>query len=451
MNRIQLHQASAFLVIAALCITARPARAVSRQAQNTASPQQSSAKQRSDDEEKKLLAAVQEAESPETKPTDLTKTLENLATFYQIHNRKVELSSTLDREIVVADKSWPPDDHDLLQTLRKIAGGYTMCNQRTRAIQIYQRILDVDMKTSGLMSRDVASDYLELGRIAMFIPDSPDAEAYLMKALAIDQVRKSESDSLNVVLALSTIAKIQRNPEKADVVLDRALQALKLNPDQNAHEISSILMDRANNASSRRDINSAIDFAQQSLEIDERLYGSNNPFLIGKITFLANNYMRRGDDGPAETSLQRALQLADSNEKDTQHVQRIQPLTILARLYQQEKKYPESEAAIKAVTDLITASRGADSPTLSGPALQLAQLYEVQNRNAEAETQFRHAIALLESQKGAEPLELPNYLAAYASFLKKMNRNEESEKLLERARDIVQKRRTAVQNQTPQI
>ncbi len=441
----------AYLVFAMLCVAGLPARAGSRQSQSAASPQQPTAKQRADDDEKKLLAAVQEAESPETKPVDLTKALDNLATFYHAHNRKAELSPTLDRELAAADKSWPPDDHDLLQTLRKIAGGYTLCNQRTRATQIYLRILDVDLKASGLMSRDVASDYLELGRIAMFIPDSPDAEAYLMKALAIDQVRKNENDSLQAVQALSTMARIQRNPEKADALLDRALQALKLNADQNATEISSILMDRANNASSRKDFNSAIDFAQQSLGIDERLYGSNNPFLIGKLSFLANNYMRRGDDGPADMSLQRALQLADSNEKDAQHLQRIQPLTILARLYQQEKKYAESEAAIKGVMDIITASRGVDSPNLSGPALQMAQLYEVQNRNAEAEIQYRRAITLLDSQKGAEPLELPNYLADYAAFLKKINRNDEAERLLQRAKDIVQRRRTAVQNQTPQI
>jgi len=444
--------AAAYLVFAALGLAVSPARAGSRQAQNTSPPQQGTAKQRYDEEEKNLLAAVQSAESENAKPIDLTKALAKLARFYSSHNRKAELSAVLDRELASADKSWPPDDHDMLETLRRIAFDYTMCNQRDRAEQISLRVLGVDTKSQGLMSQAVSSDLLELGRITMFKTDSPDAENYFMKALAIDQVRKDDAGASEVMRGLSTLAKLQKNSEKSDELLERALQTLKLNPDRNAVYISTILMDRANSAAGRRDFSAAIDFIQQSLEIEQRLYGNNNSILIARLTFLADNYMHRNDLGSAESSLQRALQIADSNEKDTQHLSKVSPLMLLAELYKQEKKYSESEATIRMAMDLRTAARGADDPSLARDVVQLAELYVAEARYAEAEVQFRRAISLAESdQNGIVNHEMPMYLSEYAEFLKKQNRNEESEKILQRVKEIYETRRAAVQNRTPQI
>jgi Tfp pilus assembly protein PilF len=451
MTRIQLVHAVACLSLAALCAVVAPTRAESFLSQAVGTSQASTAKQRYNDEEKKLLATVQSAESPETKPLELTKALANLARFYQSHNRKVELSAVLDRELAAAEKSWPLDNYELLQTQRQIAGAYALCNQRDRAEQLVLRVLDVDTKTQGLNSQMVASDLLELGRFTMFKTDSPDAENYFMKALAIDQIRKDDAGAAEVLRALSTVAKIQKNPEKADALLDRALQALKLNADHNASNISMILTDRANIAVGRKDFGAAIDFTQQSLEIDERLQGNNNPFIVSRLTFLADLYMQRGDIGPAELSVQRALQIADANDKDAQHLSKVNPLLELARLYQREKKYADSEATIKSAMALQSAARGTDDPSLARSSVQLAELYHEQEKNPEAEAQYRRAIALADSdQTGIVSHELPAYLAEFAFFLRKENRNEEAEKLLQRAREITEKRRAAVQNQTPQ-
>ena len=440
-------------MISAFCFVGLPAHGSSHQTQNAAPPPpQGPPKQRYDEQEKTLLAAVQSAESEGAKPIDLTKALANLARFYSSHNRKLELSAVLDRELTSADKSWPPDDHDLLETLRRISFDYSMCNQRVRAAEISLRVLAADTKTQGLMSQAVASDLLELGRITMFLPDSPDPENYFMKALAIDQVRKDDAGAAVVMRGLATLAKLQKNPEKGDELLDRALQTLKLNPDKNRIYISGLLMDRATSAAGRRDFSAAIDFTQQALEINERLYGNNSPVLIAQLTFIANNCMYRNDLGPAESYLQRALQIADANEKDTQHLTKIAPFMLQAELYKQEKKYVESEATIKTAMDLRIAARGADDPSLARDVVQLAELYVAEARYAEAEVQFRRAISLAESDlNGIASHEMPMYLSEYADFLKKQNRNAEAELLMQRVKDIYSKRRTAVQNQTPQI
>jgi Tetratricopeptide repeat len=450
MSHISFSRAAVCIVFAALSAAVLPALSVGAPQQNPSAPAQSTAKQRYDDEEKKLLADVQSAESSDANPVDLTKALASLARFYQSHNRKVELSPVLDRELASAEKSWPPDDHEMRKTLEQIAAAYALCNQRDRAEQIMLRILDIDTKAQGLNSQTAASDLLALGRFTMYKTDSPDAENYFMKALAIDQVRKDDTGAAEVLRALSTMARIQKNPEKADALLDRALESLRLNADRNAMNISMILTDRANTAVGRKDISAAIDYTQQSLEIDERRLGNDNPFLVGRLTFLADLYMQRGDIGPAESALQRALQIADSNDKDAQHLSKVNPLLALARLHQREKKYAESEATIKSAMALQSAARGADDPSLAREFVQLAELYHEQEKNPEAEAQYRRAIALADSdQTGIVSHELPQYLAEFAFFLKSQNRNDEAEKLLQRAREIAEKRRAAVQNQTP--
>jgi tetratricopeptide repeat protein len=450
MIHISFSRAVVCVIFAAVSVVTLPAQSPGAPQQNPSSLAQSTAKQRYNDEEKKLLADVQSAESSDAKPVDLTKTLASLARFYQSHNRKVELSPVLDRELASAEKSWPPDDHELRQTLEQIAGSYALCNQRDRAEQLMLRILDVDAKAQGLNSQAVASDLLALGRFTMYKTDSPEAENYFMKALAIDQVRKDDTGAAEALRALSTMARIQKNPEKADALLDRALESLRLNADRNAMYISMILTDRANAAMGRKDISAAIDYTQQSLEIDERRQGNNNPFLVGRLTFLADLYMQRGDIGPAESSLQRALQIADLNEKDAQHLSKVNPLLILARLDQREKKYAESEATIKSAMALQSAARGTDDPSLARASVQLAELYHEQQKFPEAEAQYRRTIALADSdQTGIVSHELPAYLAEFAFFLRKQNRNDEAEKLLQRAREIAEKRRAAVQNQTP--
>jgi Tfp pilus assembly protein PilF len=450
MNHTSFSRVAACIVFAALSAAILTAQSLGASQQNPSAPVQSAAKQRYDDEEKNLLAAVQSAESSAATPADLTKALASLARFYQSHNRKVELSPVLDRELASAEKSWAPDDHEMRKTLEQIAGAYALCNQRDRAEQIMLRILDVDTKAQGLNSQAVASDLLALGRFTMYKTDSPDAENYFMKALAIDQVRKDDTGAAEVLRALSTMARIQKNPEKADALLDRALESLRLNADHNAIYISMILTDRANTAVGRKDISAAIDYTQQSLEIDERRQGNNNPFLINRLTFLADLYMQRGDVGPAESSLQRALQIADSNDKDAQHLSKVNPLLVLARLDQREKKYAESEATIKSAMALQSAARGADDPSLARASVQLAELYHEQQKIPEAEAQYRRAIALADSdQTGIASHELPEYLAEFAFFLRNQNRKDEAEKLLQRAREIAEKRRAAVQNQTP--
>ncbi len=446
MSRVRVGLTAIFLMSASLCSPGVFSQPTAAQQQSVAPP---SARQIADDEEKDLLSAVQSAESGDVAPRELTAKLEALARFYSSHNRKTELSPVLDRELAAADKTWANGDPASVRTLQQIAGEYLLCNQRDLAKQLYLRILEIDTKRYGINSVNVASDLVELGRTIMFIHDPSEAEEYFNRALAIDRLQKDDSAAIPVVQALVTVAKLQKDYDKADAILAREIELLKLGGDRDSREISILLNDRARVASLRGDSNASTEFTKQSLEINERAHGNNSVQNIAQLDVLADKYMHDGDLNSAEQYALQALKVAESADTDTKHLSAVKPLIELGRIYRKEKKYAESEAAFMRAIDLVNHGRGTDDASLADVTLQLAGLYSDEEKNAEAETQYLRTIKLAENDTGYYGHILPQYLAGYAYFLRKLNRDEEAKKYMKRAQDIQAGFRAAVQNQVP--
>lgn len=447
MNSSRVKLTSIFIASACLCAPSLFGQTAAPQ-QQSAAPLPS-AKQIADDTEKNLLAAVQTAESSDAAPKELTTALEALARFYSGQNRKTELSAVLDRELAAADKTWPIGDPASVRTLQQIASGYLLCNQRDLARQIFLRILEIDTKRYGINNVNVASDLVSLGRATMFIHDPSEAEEYFNRALAIDQLQKDSSAAIPVVQALVTVAQLQKNYDKADAILAREIELLKLGGDHDSREISILLNDRARVASMRGDSDASKEFTKQSLEINERTHGNNYVQNIAQLDVLADKYMQDGDLNSAEDYALQALKIAESADNDTKHLASVRPLTELGRIYRKEKKYPESEATFMRAIDLVNHGRGTDDPSLADVTLQLAGVYSDEEKNAAAEAQYLRTLRLAENATGYYGHLMPQYLASYAYFLHKMNRDDEARKYMKRAQDIQAGFRAAVQNQVP--
>jgi len=451
MNHTPFSRVAAWMVFAALSAAALPAQSLGAAQQNASNPALPTSKQISDDEEKGLLADVQAAESGGANPKELADKLEALARFYSSQNRKVELSAVLDRELAAADKAWPHNDPAIVRTLQQIASQYRLCNQRDLAKQIYLRILEIDTKRYGINNRNVASDLMELGRSAMMNKDNSEAEDYYSRALAIDQLQKDDGASVSVVEALATLAQSQKDYAKADAILIREIELLKLGGDHDSNKISVLLNDRSRIALMRGDSDASTELTKESLELSERTRGNNSVLNIAPLDVMADRYMSRGDLGSAEQSALQALKIAESADNDTKHLAPVKPLIMLARIYRKQKRYAESEATFMRAIDLVNQGRGADDPSLADITFQLAALYSDEEKDAEAEAQYLRTIKLSENDQGIYGHNLPEYLAGYAYFLRKLNRDDEAKKLMQRAQDVQAGFRTAVRNQTPRI
>ena len=311
--------------------------------------------------------------------------------------------------------------------------------------------MEIDTKRYGINSVNVASDLVELGRTTMFIHDPSEAEEYFNRALAIDRLQKDDSAAIPVVQALVTVAKLQKDYDKADAILAREIELLKLGGDRDSREISILLNDRARVASMRGDSNASTEFTKQSLELNERAHGNNSVQNIAQLDVLADKYMLDGDLNSAEQYALQALKIAESADNDTKHLAPVKPLIELGRIYRKQKKYAESEAAFTRAMDLINHGRGADDASLADVTLQLAGLYSDEEKNSAAEALYLRTIKLAENDTGYYGHIMPQYLASYAYFLRKLNREEEAKTYMKRARDIQAGFRTAVQNQVPKI
>jgi tetratricopeptide (TPR) repeat protein len=276
-----------------------------------------------------------------------------------------------------------------------------------------------------------------------------EAEDYFNRALAIDQLQKDDGAAVPVVQALVTVAQLQKDYDKADAILVREIELLKLGGDHDSSKISMLLSDRARIASLRGDSNASTEFTKQLLERNEMAHGNNSVLNIAPLDVLADKYMHDGNLNSAEQYALQALKIAESVDNDTKHLAPVKPLTELGRIYRKEKKYAESEAAFMRAIDLVNHGRGSDDASLADVTLQLAGLYSDEEKNAEAETQYLRTIKFSENDTGYYGHNLPQYLAGYAYFLHKLNRDEEAKKYMKRAQDVQAGFRAAVLNQTP--
>lgn len=417
------------------------------QQQSPREPAKGTAQQRYDEEEKSLIAAVAEAESAPDSPQNFAKSLEALGLFYQRHNRRVELSATLKRELPAVEKAYPEGSVEFNRALHQIAMGYRISNDKVQAEAMLRRVLALDTKQNGLKSNAVASDFVSLGQLFISKHDFPGAQDFFLQALTIYQLLNEDDRIPQVVRSLSTLAKLENNPDLADSLLAHAIESLQGNPDRNAAQIGMLLDDRSDLAASRGDYVSAINYLQEVVAIDERLLGQDSPSVVADLSNLSNRYIEEGDVGQAEHFAQRALEIVQTSNKDPTKRMEGGALATLARVYEKQKKYPEAEAAVLRAIDSINKERGEDYPSIANYTLQLAELFETEQKYADAEAEFRRTIAIAEKDQGVVGHELPRYLAEYAMMLRNLSRNAEAEKLFQRAKEIQTKLRAPVDPQ----
>lgn len=394
------------------------------------------AQQRYDDEEKNLIAAVDEAESAPDSPQNFAKSLEALGLFYERHNRRVELSATLKRELPAVEKAYPEDSVEFTKALHQIAMSYQICNDKVQAEATLRRILALDTKQNGLKSNAVASDLVSLGHLFISKQDFPGAQDSFLQALTIYQLLNEDHLIPKVVRSLSTVARLENNPDLADSLLAHAIESLQATPDRYASQIGMLLDDRSNLAASRGDFMSAINYLQEVVAIDERLLGQDSPSVVANLSDLSSLYIEEGDIGQAEHFAQGALEIVQTSNKDSAKHMESGTLATVARVYEKQKRFPEAEAALLRAIDVINKERGEDYPSIANYTLRLAELFEAEQKYPDAEVQFHRTIALAEKDQGVVGHELPRDLAEYAFMLRKLNRTAEADQLLQRARDL---------------
>jgi CHAT domain-containing protein len=182
----------------------------------------------------------------------------------------------------------------------------------------------------------------------------------------------------------------------------------------------------------------ALPLAEQTLELRERLYGAESPWLVHNINNLASLNLRIGDYTKAEALYQRGLIIAEKG-MGAEHPQVARFLTNLADTYSRRGNDAGAVPLYQRALSVLEKNFGPDHPQIVHPLHQLGRAYRNMGDFVRAEPLFQRSLMVSKKALGEEHLEVAGSLDNLASLYREKGDYAKAEPLLQRAITIAEK------------
>jgi tetratricopeptide (TPR) repeat protein len=177
---------------------------------------------------------------------------------------------------------------------------------------------------------------------------------------------------------------------------------------------------------------------RRALIIDEKVHGSDHPFISVRLNNLARLLSATNRLNEAEPLYRHALAI-DANSPGLQSRIFATHLTNLAALLQATNRLAEAELLCRRALTIRQKACGLNHPDVANSLNNLAELLKSANRLTEAEPLLRRALAINENYYGPENPNVASNLANLAASLQRSSRLTEAEPLMRRALAINEK------------
>jgi len=333
----------------------------------------------------RALKILQTATPPD--PRKVANALNTLGSVYMKPGKLAEAETFAQRALEIQEKALPPDDPDLAETLAGLASLYQMQFKYAKYGQMeeyYKRAIAILEKANGPKDPHLATVLGNFARV--YSMSSRDAEAVPLFAREV------------------AIKEVILGPDNPHVFLERCLLAAA-----------------QNRAKQYADAEQTYKRIVISAQVQER---SDKDFQVsGFYDTLSSLQHIQGEDAQAEDSALRAVQVIQ-DARGPQDPEIMEPLQQLARLYGDEKKYPQAEQTYKRLLAVREKDDGPRSVRIVMTRDELIKLLQAQGKLAETEPYYLRSIEFWDQtpQKDAS-------IAArqrYAELLRKLNREPEA-------------------------
>jgi tetratricopeptide (TPR) repeat protein len=333
----------------------------------------------------RALKILQAATPPD--PRYVANALNTLASVYMKAGKLAEAESFAQRALEIQEKALPPDDPDLGETLAGIADLYQMQFKYAKYGEMeeyYKRAIAIMEKANGPKDPHLATVLGNFARVYSMSGRNAEAVPLFAREVAIEEV----------ILG----------PDNPHVFLERCLLAAA----QKA-------------AKQYADAEETYKRIVISAQVQE---SSDQAFQVsGFYSAVSNLQHIQGKDAEAEESALRAVQVI-ADARGPQDPEIMEPLQLLARLYGDEKKYPQAEQTYIRLLAIREKDDGPKSVRIVMTLDELIKLLQGQGKLAETEPYYLRSIEFWDQapQKDAS-------IAArqrYAELLRKLNREPEA-------------------------
>src|SRR5271170_2372643 len=329
---------------------------------------------------------IQETANP-TDPRRVADALNTLGSVYLKAQKLAEAEAFAQRALEIQEKALPPDDPDLGETLAGLASLYQMQFKYAKYGEMeeyYKRAIAIMEKANGPKDPHLATVLGNFARVYSMSSRNAQAVPLFAREVAIKEV----------ILG----------PDNPHVFLERCL-----------------LAGAQSGAKQYADAEATYKRIVISAQVQER---PDRDFQVsGFYDTLSSLQHLQGEDAEAEASALRAVQVIQ-DAKGPQDQEIMTPLERLARLYSNEKKYPQAEQTYKRLLALIEKDDGPKSVQIVMTVDELIKLSQEQGKPAEAEPYYLRSIEFWDQtpQKDASVAARQRY----ADLLRKLNREPEA-------------------------
>ncbi len=338
-----------------------------------------------------LLAA------PSPDPREVANALNTLASVYRQGGKLAEAETFAQRALEIQEKALPPDDPDIGVTLAGLASLYQMQFKYAKYGEMeeyYKRAIAILEKANGPKDPYLATVLGNFARVYSMSGRNAEAVPLFAREVAIKEA----------ILG----------PDNPNVFTERCLLAAA-----------------QSGAKQYADAEQTYKRIVISAQVQER---SDRDFQVsGFYDTLSSLQHMQGEDAEAEGSALRAVRVIQ-DARGPQDPEIMEPLQQLARLYGDEKKYPEAEQTYKRLLAVREKVDGPKSVRIVMTLDELLKLLQAQGKLAETEPYYLRSIEFWDRtpQKDAS-------IAArqrYAELLRKLNREPEAVAVDNQIREI---------------
>lgn len=250
-----------------------------------------------------------------------------------------------------------------------------------------------------------------------------EATQVLQKALAMVKTPSDENLPVLIdVLNRLAIVEISLNDfQTASSYLNQSNQLGKKLPLKEMGRQAETLTVMARLATKQDQPEKAIQYATQSLQIDEKEYGAGDIETAAGLNRLGQTYLFAGNLDKAEEYISRSL-LIRKSELGANNPKVADCLRGLASIHFRRGEYQQCEAMLNQALTIKESALGASNASVADILTDLAVLYQVEKQYAKAEPLLKRALQARQKQFRSDNPELVATQTMYNNLLKKIKR-----------------------------
>jgi tetratricopeptide (TPR) repeat protein len=334
------------------------------------------------------------------------------------------------------------------KTLSALAAALEITGDSPKAEDFLKKALAIDEKDFGPSSPEIARRIWELGAFYANHNNFEQCEHYFKRVISVLE-KNFGPEYPKLAFHLSNLAMLYMTKGKnfdAESLIKRAVaiqeKAYGSEDPRVAYSLNTLgalYWSQKKTADAEqvitRALNMILKYAQSSTDKTADASELANNFSTGA-SYLATIYKDQGKYAEAEKYLETRAALEEKS-LGSMSPQRVKSLDQLADIYAKQKKYDDAEATYRRSLAIMENALGNASPQLDHAIYNLAVLYEEQNKSAEAEAEFKRVITLYE-KAGLKPLELVASIINLAEFFRRQQKYVEAESQYKRCLTMIE-------------